>query len=357
MNQLATLLFLFSGLFTFLYTPKKSSYVLHTIAFYNLENLFDPYDDPKKLDEHSPIMRLPESQREKIYLKKLTHMVQVLNIIGVDHQLGNSNSPVLIGVCEVENQGVLEDLIHQPELKNKYDFVHVDSPDIRGIDVALLYQPSIFRPTKHSSHSLKLYDEITGKRIFTRDQLLVSGYLDNEYIHLLINHWPSRRGGTLKSNAKRRSAAQLSKKLIDSIQSTNPYTKIIVMGDFNDNPTNESIKNILSAKGQKKEVRRRDFFNPMMSFFKKGEGTLIYRDELHLFDQILFSSSFLGTDYNSYKLYKSGIFNPQFLKASTGRYSGYPLRSFNNTGYNNGYADHFPVYSYLIKKQQKSRSN
>ena len=357
MNQLATLFFLFIGLTPSYLALNKNSYTLHTIAFYNLENLFDPYDDPSKMDEHSPIMKLPQSNRDKVYSRKLSHMAEVLNIIGINLNLGNNNSPALIGVCEIENQGVLEDLINQPVLKDKYDFIHVDSPDIRGIDVALLYQPKIFQPTKHSSHTLKLYDENSGKRIFTRDQLLVSGYLENEYIHLIVNHWPSRRGGVQKSNRKRHKAALLCKKLIDSIQTTDPYAKIIVMGDFNDNPTNESINKTLRAKGQKKEVKRKDFFNPMMQLFKKGEGTLIYRDELHLFDQILFSSSFLGTDYNSYKLYKSGIFNPQFLKTNTGKYSGYPLRSFNKSGYNNGYADHFPVYSYLIKKQQKSRSN
>ena len=357
MNQLATLFFLFSGLSPLFLPAKKAPYVLHTIAFYNLENLFDPYDDPLKMDEHSPIMHLPESQREKVYLNKLSHMAEVVKLIGIDHHLGNINSPALIGVCEIENKRVLTDLIQQPELKGKYDFIHEDSPDIRGIDVALLYQPKVFEPTKHSSHTLKLFDDATGKRIYTRDQLLVSGYLDHEYIHLIINHWPSRRGGALKSNSKRRAAARLNKKLIDSIQTTNPYAKIIVMGDFNDNPTNESIKKTLKTKGQEKGIKRSNFFNPMEHFFEKGEGTLIYRDELHLFDQILFSSSFLGKDYSKLTLYKSGIFNPQFLKASSGRYLGYPLRSFSKSGYNDGYSDHFPVYSYLIKKHQKSRSN
>ena len=122
------------------------------------------------------------------------------------------------------------------------------------------------------------------------------------------------------------------------------------MGDFNDNPFDTSINNILNAKSEKKTVGRTELFNPMMNMYKKGMGTLAYRDELSLFDQMLFSKPFLNKDYSSYKIYKAGIFNPLYITNNKGQYKGYPYRSFNGSNWTNGYSDHFPVYTYIIKE-------
>ena len=150
----------------------QKNYEIRTIAFYNLENLFDAVDDPEKNDEASPMMGVKEN-REAVYLKKLNNMAKVVSEIGT---MEAKNSAAIIGVAEVENRKVLEDLVNTSNLKNKkYSIIHYDSPDLRGIDVALLYQPQFFRPTHHEVFELKLWDE-NGFRIYTRDQLLVSGY-------------------------------------------------------------------------------------------------------------------------------------------------------------------------------------
>jgi hypothetical protein len=259
----------------------KRTFKVHTIAFYNVENLFDTINDPNKFDEASPIMEL-KFDREEIYKKKLKNMARVISEIGVEV---SNNSPAIIGISEVENRQVVEDLANSPELLNKdYGIVHFDSPDARGIDVALMYQKKIFTPTSSSNHELKIYDDISGKRVYTRDQLLVSGKLEGEDIHIIVSHWPSRSGGEARSRPKREAAARLNKKIIDSLQSIDPYAKIFSMGDLNDDPTNSSIKDIIKAEKDKNKVKLKGIYNPMEGFFRKGLGTNAYRDAWSVFD-------------------------------------------------------------------------
>lgn len=331
------------------FSQDAKTYQIRTIGFYNLENLFDPVNDPDKYDEASPIMEMPESLRKEAYQKKLKNMAHVIAEIG--HQQTN-NAPVLLGIAEVENRRVIEDLINQPILLSyHYGIIHYDSPDIRGIDVALLYQKKAFRPIVSSSHRLLIYEaENPKKRVYTRDQLLVKGSLDGDILYLIINHWPSRRGGEAKSRYKRESAAALNKRLIDSIQVKEPYAKIITMGDLNDGPTNSSLKNVLKTKASKKNLKRKDLYNPMENMQRKqGMGTIAYRDSWDLFDQMIMTSVLLKKNYSSYRFYKAGIFNPRYLKTATGKYKGYPFRSFNNSGFPGGYSDHFPVYIFLVR--------
>ncbi len=328
---------------------QKKTHEIHTIAFYNLENLFDTINNPKKLDEKSPIMGNSPKQRSIIYQKKISNMAKVISEIGVNKKY-SINSPTIIGLCEIENDRVLNDLISEDILHKKYDYIHFDSPDIRGIDVALLYRKNQFSPINFKKYELKLYNKKNNKRIFTRDQLVVSGLLNNEKINFIVTHWPSRRGGEANSRPKRIKAAILTRKIIDSIQNINPYAKIIIMGDFNDNPFNTSIKKLLKTKSEREKVGRTELFNPMMKMTQKGVGTLAYRDELNLFDQILFSQSLIDKDYKTYKIYKTGIFNPLYITIKKGRYKGYPFRSFVGSKWSNGYSDHFPVYTYIIKE-------
>jgi len=328
-------------------SQEKKTFKIHTIAFYNVENLFDTINDPIKFDESSPIMEL-KYDKANIYKKKVKHIAKVVSDIGIDI---TNNTPVIIGLAEIENRTVLEDLTNSSYLiKKDYGIAHFDSPDSRGIDVALLYQKKLFAPSNISKHVLKIYDNTTQERIYTRDQLLVSGLLENETIHVIVSHWPSRRGGEAKSKSKRIAAARLNKRIIDSLQSINPYAKIITMGDLNDNPTNASIKTILKAKGKKEEVNFKELYNPMEAFSKKGYGSNAYRDSWSLFDQIIITQSLLKTDYSSFRFYKAGIFNPNYLVNKKGRFKSYPFRSFANGGFTNGYSDHFPVYLYLIKQ-------
>ncbi|GAA3632857.1 endonuclease [Flavivirga jejuensis] len=339
-------IFLFISIMISNVYAQKRKFKIHTIAFYNLENLFDTINDPNKFDEFSPMMDL-KTNRTKAYKKKVQNMARVIADIGYKT---THNKPAIIGVSEIENREVLEDLVNDSLLRNaNYGIVHFDSPDIRGIDVGLLYQKKLFAPIYTSKHELKIYDD-NRKRIYTRDQVLVSGNLEGEMIHIIINHWPSRRGGEARSRPKRVAAAKLNKYLIDSLQVINPYAKIFTMGDLNDDPTNASIKTVLEAKKDKKKVRLKGIYNPFESFYKNGLGTTAYRDTWSLFDQIMITKPLLEKDYDSFRFYKAGIFNKNYLFHKDGRYKGYPFRSFSNGLFTDGFSDHFPVYVYVIKE-------
>lgn len=326
----------------------EKDYKILTVAFYNVENLFDYEDDPLTFDDD----RTPEGKdrwTQELYEAKLVNLAKVIADIGKDD---TGNPPAIIGLCEIENRRVLEDLANDAALLNTdYGIVHFDSPDRRGIDVALLYQKKLFVPTNYKNHELLIYqDHDSSKRIYTRDQLLVSGMLDGEKMHFIVNHWPSRFGGEERSRPKRVQAAQLNKRIIDSLFSDDPYAKIVTMGDMNDDPTSPSIKKILNAKGERSNLNLKELYNPMEKMHKKGMGTLAYRDAWNLFDQMIISTELTKKDFSSYRFYKAGIFNKKYLQTPRGKYKGYPFRSF-DSGYTGGYSDHFPVFIYLIKEK------
>lgn len=326
---------------------EKKTYKIHTVAFYNLENLFDTINDPTKFDEASPMMEL-KTNRSAVYKKKVHNMASVIAQIGLD---GAHNSPAIIGVSEIENREVLEDVVNDSSLISKdYGIIHYHSPDARGIDVAMLYQKNLFTPISTSSHELKIFDDLSSKRVYTRDQLLVSGNLDGELIHVIVNHWPSRSGGEARSRPRRVAAAKLTKHLVDSLQIIDPYAKVFIMGDLNDDPTNASIKNVLKAQKDKEKVAFKGIYNPYESVFKSGIGTTAYRDAWSLFDQIMITAPLLEKDFSTYRFYKAGIYNENFLTQKSGRFKGYPFRSFGYSGFTDGFSDHFPVYVYLIKE-------
>ncbi|MCC9017953.1 endonuclease/exonuclease/phosphatase family protein [Flavobacterium lipolyticum] len=342
--------------------PKK--YAIHTIAFYNFENLFDTNDDVTTNDNEWTPNGTQHWTMEK-YEKKLKNLSRVLSEIG---RPDNSNAPVLIGGAEIENRTVLEDLVKQPNLLLfDYGIIHFDSPDKRGIDVALLYQRKYFRPTSYSNIPLRIYlkknsdkkaeveqqdHDIDIKtddknRVFTRDQLLISGFLEGEEIHIIVNHWPSRSGGEKASSVFREAAGSLNRRIIDSLQQINPNAKVITMGDLNDGPFNKSIKNVLGAKTKKSEVEEFGLFNPFAAMLDKGLGTIAFRDSWDIFDQIIITKSLIPSDFSTFNFWKAGIFNKTFLVQSSGPYKGYPLRhSLTEVGF----SDHFPVYIYLIKE-------
>ena len=327
---------------------EKRNFKIHTIAFYNVENLFDTINDVNKNDEASPMMEI-KFNRSEIYKKKVKNMAQVIADIGTD--LINK-SPSIVGLSEVENRNVIEDLLNHKHLLNKnYGIVHYDSPDERGIDVGLIYNKDVFKVNSTKSHELIIYDNKSSKRNYTRDQLVVSGLLDNELIHIIVNHWPSRSGGEERSRAGRMAAAELNKKIIDSLQNKYKNAKIITMGDFNDDPHDDSMKKILNAKKYIEDVKINGIYNPMEVILSdQGIGSNAYRDAWQLFDQILVTEPFLNKKYDSYQFYKAGIFNKSYLINKAGRYKGYPFRSFSWGSFTGGYSDHLPPYIYLIKE-------
>ena len=320
----------------------QSSPKVAVIAFYNVENLFDTENDPLTNDEDF----LPEGSYKwtpERYAEKLSNLSDVISLIGKDQ-----GGAVLLGVSEIENRKVLEDLAATPKLKHlNYGVAHYDSPDRRGVDVGLFYNKDRFRVLQVIPHRLYTPDDTAFK---TRDQLLVVGILDKtDTLHVLVNHWPSKRGGEKRSMPKRAAAAQLSRHIADSIMSVNKNAKIIIMGDLNDNPDSKSIMNVLGTKVKPKDVVAGDLFNPMWQLYRDGIWSYLYQDAPNVIDNIIVSASLLFPHINTYRFISAHIFRAKFMFANSGSFAGYPLRSYAAGSYQGGYSDHLPVYIILQK--------
>lgn len=321
----------------------QKQYGAYCVAFYNVENLFDTEDDPDNPgdDEYTPggsYAWTPEK-----YQKKQDNIAYVIE------KLGKEVTPVgaaVIGLSEIENRVVMEDLVKNKQIANRnYQVVHYDSPDWRGIDVGLIYNPSLFQLTNTNSHVYRHPDK---PNMRTRDQLVVSGILAGEPIHIIVCHWPSRYGG--KGSDNREVAASLANHIADSLYQIDPAAKIVLMGDLNDDPADRSTRVILNAKRKQKDVEPQGWFNTMWQLHDKGIGSLAYQDKWNLFDQIIVSHALLGKDYSNLKFWKAEVFNRDFLLQKEGKKKGYPLRTFSGNTFINGYSDHFPTMIYLLKE-------
>jgi len=324
----------------------EKQYLAAVVGFYNLENLFDTINTPGVDDEEfTPEgVKLWAGDR---YQHKLHNLARVISEMGTEI---NPDGIAVLGISEIENKSVIEDLIAQPALKErKYKIIHYDSPDKRGVDVAMIYNPKYFKPYKTSSHRLYI-EQLDNFR--SRDQLLAEGLLNGDTVHIIVNHWPSRYGGEKRSRWLRNAAADLSRKISDSILQVNPNARILVMGDLNDNPPNESLLKHMRTKGKMNKLKEGDFFNPMWEMYKKGYGSLAWHDTWSLFDQILLSQSLLGKDYTSIKYLNAGIYKKPFMVNKTGRYKGYAFRTFVGNTFQGGYSDHLPVFVVLIKEAE-----
>jgi len=322
---------------------------LHTLAFYNLENLFDTINDVSINDEASPIMET-SMNRTSVYLGKLKNLSKVISEIGFSE---TGSLPTLVGICEVENRFVVEDLIKTGKLKDiNYKISHFDSPDNRGIDVGLIYNQDYFEVIREKNIKLELINNEDSTQILTRDQHLVEGLLSGDKIYIIINHWPSRYGGEERSKPFRNKAAELNRLIIDSIFQVDYKAKIFTIGDFNDDPTDESIKKILNTVKYDDELNSPVMFNPYEKMFDDGFGTLKYRGEWNMFDQIILSSNSLK-NYNLNDFYFDGayIHLKPYLINQSGNYEGYPFRSFAGGNFIGGYSDHLPVYIILKREQ------
>lgn len=326
---------------------QKKQFAVYAVAFYNLENLFDTINQPEVFDEEfTPKGGMRWTSMK--YNNKLKNLSYAISQLGTDGPFPLKNGPAIIGISEIENRGVVEDLIKTGNLANRnYGIVHYDSPDRRGVDVGLIYDKDQF--TVESSNSIRLaYPADTAMR--TRDQLLVTGTLGGERVHVIVNHWPSRLGGEKQSRPRREAAAALTKQIADSVLTADPNSKVIIMGDLNDDPMNTSCSVILGAKKDQKEVAPNGYYNPMWSILDKGIGSLAYQGSWNLFDQIIVSGNLLGKDRSNLKFIKAEVFNRDFLKQEEGKYKGYPKRTHAGGVYLNGYSDHFPTIIYLAKE-------
>lgn len=316
------------------------------VGFYNLENLFHPTNDSTKNDEDFT----PDGSYHytfQVYHERLYNMANVLSQLGTDVTPAGAG---LIGIAEVENDLVLKDLVNHPKLKERnYQFVWFPTPDVRGISTALIYNPKYFRVI--SAKPVRVPLEKVHQPRPTRNILFVQGVLaGNDTAYVMVNHWPSRSGGVSETMPYRELAAQVNRELTDSLMAINPNSKIFIMGDLNDNPTDASIKKVLRAKADTTGIGLNDIYNPWINIFKKGAGTEVFDDQWNLFDQIMVSGAVLQNNNAKWKYHSSRIFKRDFLVHESGVEKGYPHRAFSiERVWDNGYSDHFPTVIFLVQ--------
>jgi endonuclease/exonuclease/phosphatase family metal-dependent hydrolase len=307
-----------------------------TIGFYNVENLFDTKDNPNKIDEQF----LPEGDYkwdETRYSNKLDHLADVIA------KMSKGESPDILGLCEVENREVLEDLVNQKLLKSSgYSIVHFESPDARGIDVALLYKSDLFKKKSANKVKLDLAEYGENSRDVLYVELQTKGK-NKETIHLIVNHWPSRREGKAKSEPKRMLAAKTARGIKDEIVAKDPEACIIIMGDFNDEPFDKSILEVVNTTESFDQVSREKMYNPMARLKQAGLGSYNFRGNWNMLDQIIVSEALLDGKGLEYEKHSADIFSPDWMRQHGGKYDQYPNRTFGGRKYLNGYSDHFPV--------------
>ncbi len=307
---------------------------LFTIAFYNLENLFDTKDDPHALDDDFTPKGVKKWSKKR-YRKKLYKLSKAISKLGGQN---SGDGPALIGVAEVENKTVIEDLLKMKPLnKMGYDYVHFESPDERGIDTALIFSKEYFHTL--FSEPIPLYiDNEYGERDTTRDILYVHGKLNDEEVHLFINHWPSRRAGEDVTEYKRIKAADTVLSYMSGIEQKYKNPNYIVMGNFNDGPQARSIRHL---------VEEKQLYNPMEKLLTPDRGSANYRRTWSLFDQIIVSHNFFNYEKGTHSFAHANIFDEYFLTQWKGKYRGNPFRTYVGRKYKGGYSDHFPVFIQL----------
>ncbi|MFB9056013.1 endonuclease [Mariniflexile ostreae] len=309
---------------------------LQTVAFYNVENLFDIHDNKRTHDNDY----LPASVKRwtyKRYQNKLRKLGFAISNIGKNE---TGKHPAIVGLAEVESAVAIKDLLSSKHLEHlNYGYVHYDSLDERGIDVALLYDKNAFKLQHSESFRVYLANE-NGTPDYTRDILLVSGWLDGEKIHVIVNHWSSRHEGLEETEPKRLAAADKVSEIMNTLAQTCEDPKIIVIGDFNDDPSSNSIRKL---------VKTQNLYNPMDVLHTYSRGTSTHRFKWNLFDQILFTTNFFEATPNTLSFDKAEIFDDDFLKLSHGKHKGKPFRTYIGPKYQGGYSDHFPVYA-IFKK-------
>ena len=317
----------------FPFFKKRTKKQRYTVAFYNLENLFDPKRNSKILDKDYT----PDGAKKwtvERYHRKLAKLAKtIVNIGEKDHPY----PPALIGVAEAENNSVLTALLHTDPMDDlDYGFIHFDSPDERGIDTGLIYRKRFFK-VLHSEPLVLLVDNPGGVRDTTRDILYVKGELNKELVHVFVNHWPSRRDGDVATEYKRVIAAKEIVLKIEQIRLEELDPNIIVMGDFNDDPSSKSLQDLKEGAA---------LFNPMETLhIPDSQGSSVYGNKWNMFDQILVSNSFFNYEKNTHSFDSAAIYDDKSLKEKKGKYKGSPYRTFVSDRYMGGYSDHFPVYA------------
>lgn len=321
--------------------PKQP--LVYGVAFYNLENLFDTINNNGTYDlEFSP--KGARQWNSEKYWSKINNLAYCISrMVTKNTPMG----PAIIGVSEVENKSVLDDLVRAKDIRQwRLQVVHHDSPDRRGVDVGLLYNPRLFKVIDVTNTTLR----IPGYESFrTRDQMCVTGILGGDTVSVIVNHWPSRLGGQERSSYLREAAAELSKHIADSLWAIRPNQGVIIMGDLNDDPQDKSCAVSLGAVRDQKGVAPHGFFNPWWRVLDKGIGTLAYKSQWNLFDQIIVSGTLLRHNGASLSYSSCKVNNFDFLFDTEGKRQGYPKRTYASGAWLDGYSDHFPTIIFLHK--------
>lgn len=307
-----------------------------TIAFYNVENFYSKSSDESFLP--SNFIKWKDNR----YETKLNKIAFCISKIG---RVETNELPFLVGLAEVENDDVLQDLTHNDFLKEgNYKTLLYESLDERKINVGLIYRQQFFEVLESEPIRFVFKDQFDNKS-YTRDILYVKGILMKETVHLFIVHLPSKIDKEI-NQLKRQHIFKTIRKRINDLLIENPLEKIIVMGDFNDSPTNPDLIDELNTRAKQDEVNRSELFNPMVGLQSYKRGSMVFKKQWMLFDQQLFSKGFL-TSQSNLEYIKTAIFDANFLKNSGGKSSGLPFRTFVGGKYFGGYSDHFPVYTIL----------
>jgi predicted extracellular nuclease len=310
------------------------------IAFYNVENLFDTIDDPRTMDEDfTPSGKLQWNTSR--YNEKLSRISEVINMLP-------GKLPVFVGLCEIENRAVLQDLVSVPALHDSpkqghYEVIHADSPDERGIDVAALYDASVLKEVSFRYFSIALPDP---KDPNTRDLLYAKGKIDGELFHFFVNHWPSRSGGQAESEPNRMAVAQLLKSKVDSVLAVDANARLVIMGDFNDHPVDKSIKEVLGAG----ESVNGTLYNHMYSIHTSGNGSYFFKGEWGALDQMITSRGLMQAKGWHVSDTSAGVLRDEKILFRDKEGIARPNRSYAGDSYKGGYSDHLPVFLKLDRK-------
>ncbi|MDP3149213.1 MAG: endonuclease/exonuclease/phosphatase family protein [Ignavibacteria bacterium] len=318
------------------------------VAFYNQENLFNAIDDPENDDTEF----LPSAKKEwteERYEKKMFNMARVIR------SMNNNNGPDILGVCEVENQTVIETMVNKHLSDLNYQIVYKESPDNRGIDVGLIFKKDKFTLLSMHADTVDLPDHYPTRLILSASLLAKS----KDTLHIFINHWPSRRGGAEASEINRVTAAQTLKADVDKLLAKSNKANIIAMGDFNDEPVNNSIKETLNAQpytcaDSEKPSKgfQKNLYNLAYSKKMNGEGSYKYQSEWDMIDQIIVSGNLL-TNKSLHLLCNSfEIYRPDFAVTHSGKYEGAPFPTYGGVRYLGGYSDHFPVLAKFLTSKK-----
>ena len=317
------------------------------VASWNLENLFDTVNDSLKEDEEFLPGSVKDWTKDRLD-KKLYNLARVI------HTMNNNRGPDLLGVVEVEHQALLDRMDSEFLEDMNYSTAYLESPDNRGIDNGLIYRNSIFKVLSVIGDTITLPDKYPTRLILNVNLL----NRHNDTIHVFVNHWPSRRGGENESEINRITAAEVLKENVDRILRENPGANILILGDFNDEPTNTSILNTLKAEpvlcdsipGKFPEDTGGKLYDLAYKLYNEGLGTYKYRNDWNMLDQIIISGELLTGDEIHYICDSFDIYKPDFIVESSGKYAGSPFPTYGGNRYLGGYSDHFPVTARFVLK-------